>query len=111
MPLDVLGHLIHQVQLQRPKELGVMMSDVSLYRFEKLFLRTACELRPALAFGDPPAAFVDRGYSALVNAVQLHFACPTENAVSCYPGVHAQEKTTSTLSIRFQNVAAVRTRH
>jgi hypothetical protein len=107
MPLDVLGHLIHQVQLQRPKELGMMMSDVPLYRFEELFLRTACELRPALAFRDPPMAFIDRGYSAPVNTVQPHFACPTENAISCYPGVHGAQETTSTLSIRFQNVAAV----
>jgi hypothetical protein len=55
MPFDVLGHLIHEIQLQRPEELGVMMGDVSLHRFEQLLLRTACELRPALAFGDPLA--------------------------------------------------------
>jgi hypothetical protein len=57
MPLDVLGHLIHQVQLHCPKELGVMMSDVPLDRLEELLLRTACELRPALTVGDPCMPF------------------------------------------------------
>ena len=55
MPVDVLGHLIHHIQLKRPQELGMMMGDVPLYRFEELLLRSACELRPALAFGDPLA--------------------------------------------------------
>jgi hypothetical protein len=109
MPLDVLGHLIHQVQLHCPEELGVMMRDVPLDRFEELLLRTACELRPALAVRDPRMPFVQRGYSALVNTAWLYLACPTEHVYWCCPGVHARQDEPLALSIRFQNVAAVQT--
>ena len=50
---NVLGHLHQHIQLQRPEELGVMMRDVLLSRLEQLLLGATCELRPALAVGDP----------------------------------------------------------
>ena len=34
VPPDVLGHLMHRFQLQRPKELRMMMGEVSLSRGE-----------------------------------------------------------------------------
>jgi hypothetical protein len=61
VPLDVFGHLIHQIQLKRPQELWVMMRDVSLNRLEELCLGPTCELRPALAVGNPCMRPVYRG--------------------------------------------------
>src|SRR5690242_19496287 len=89
MPPDVLGHLHHHVQLQRPQELGVVMCDVPLDRVEELLLGPACKLRPALAVSDPSVPFGDRGHSALVLAASRHVARPTERVSWCYPGVHA----------------------
>jgi hypothetical protein len=79
VPHDVLGHLIHRVQLQCPKELGVMMCEVSLDRVEQLLLGSACELRPAFADGDPPVAVRDFGHMALLVAVWLLLVRPTES--------------------------------
>jgi hypothetical protein len=111
MPFDVLGHLIHQIQLKRPQELWVMMRDVSLNRLEELCLGATCELRPALAVGDPCVPSVDRGSSAPVNAIPRHVACPPDYASLCCPGVHDRQDVAPTLSIRFQNVAGARTRN
>jgi hypothetical protein len=69
VPPDVLGHLMHRVQLQCPEELGVMMSEVSLNRLEQLLLGLSCELRPALAVGDPAMSVRDPGHLALVDSV------------------------------------------
>ena len=59
VPPDVLGHLMHRVQLQCPKKLRVMMGDVSLSSLEQLLLGIACELRPALTEGDPTVSVLD----------------------------------------------------
>lgn len=69
VPPDVLGHLMHRVQLQCPEELGVMMSEVSLNRLEQLLLGLSCELRPALAVSDPTMSVRDPGHLALVDSV------------------------------------------
>ena len=62
VPPDVLGHLMHRGQLQRPEELGVMMGEVSLSRIEQLLLGIASELRPALAESDPSVSVLDHGH-------------------------------------------------
>jgi hypothetical protein len=49
---NVLGHLHHHFQLERPHELGMVMSDMAFRRLEEIQSRIACELRPALAKGD-----------------------------------------------------------
>ena len=79
MPPDVLGHLMHRLQLQCPEELGVMMSEVSLDRIEQLLFGSACELRPAFAEGNPPVAVRDGGHLALIVAVWLSLVRPTES--------------------------------
>ncbi len=48
------------------------MCEVALKRSEELALVVACELRPALAVGDPPMPSVDAGPEAVVNAVLCH---------------------------------------
>ena len=52
---------MHRGQLKRPDELWVPMGEVSLSRVEQLLLGFACELRPALAEGDPTASVLDYG--------------------------------------------------
>jgi hypothetical protein len=37
----------------------MVMCEMSLDRFEELFVGTACEARPALAVGDPSLPFAD----------------------------------------------------
>jgi len=69
VPPDVLGHLMHRVQLQCPEELGVMMSEVSLNRVEQFLLGVSGELRPALAVSDPAMSVRDPGHLALVDSV------------------------------------------
>jgi hypothetical protein len=69
VPPDVLGHLMHRVQLQCPEELGVMMSEVSLNRVEQFLLGVSGELRPALAVSDPTMSVRDLGHLALVDSV------------------------------------------
>ena len=111
MPPNVLGHLHQHIQLQCPEELGVMMCDVLLSGIEELFLGASSELRPALAVGDPQMLFFDRGHMSLISAVRFHLARPAEGVGRCDPGVHAGQDSPCALSIRFQNVAARRTRH
>jgi hypothetical protein len=77
-----------------------MMSEVSLSRIEQLFLGIACELRPALAEGDP-------SMSVLESVALLHLVRPTERVGLCNPGVHARHDACGPLSIRFQIVAGV----
>jgi hypothetical protein len=48
------------------------MCEVALKRCEELALVIACELRPALAIGDPPVPSVDPGHEAVVNAILFH---------------------------------------
>lgn len=38
----------------------MMVCEVLLDRIEELLVGAACELRPALAVGNPPLLFVDR---------------------------------------------------
>src|SRR5690242_17117260 len=83
-----------------------MMRNVLLSRLEQLMLGATCELRPALAEGDPSMPFVDRGHKSMVVAARLHTARPTEHVGWCNPGVHGQQETPFPLSIRFHNVAA-----
>lgn len=58
----LLGHLTHHISSKRPQELWMVMSEVRLRRLEELLPRVPCELRPALAVGDPAVLFVDRGH-------------------------------------------------
>jgi hypothetical protein len=70
---------MHRLQLQCPKELRVMMCEVSLDRVEQLLFGSACDLRPALADNDPPVTVPDGGQMALIVAVWLLLARPTES--------------------------------
>ena len=104
VPPDVLGHLMHRVQLKCPKELWVMMGEVSLGRIEQLLLGLSCELRPALAEGDPtiPVLICGRGH----DVTQRCLAAPTRGRrISCGPGDHGAKAVVGPLSIRFQIVA------
>jgi hypothetical protein len=47
----------------------MMMREVSLHHIEELLVGGPCELRPALAVGDPTMPFVDCGQDALVVVV------------------------------------------
>jgi len=49
---DILGHLKHQLGLQSPQELRVVMCEMSLDRGEELLVVAPCELRPTLAMRD-----------------------------------------------------------
>ena len=84
-----------------------MMSEVSLSRFEQLYLRIADELRPALAECDPSMSVLERGHVTLVVVAPFHLARPTESVGLCDPGVHARQDARRPLSIRFQIVAGV----
>jgi hypothetical protein len=50
----------------------MVMCEMSLSRREELVLVVACELRPALAVGDPPGPFVDFGRVAVIEAASFH---------------------------------------
>jgi hypothetical protein len=78
VPPDLLGHLMHRVQLQCPEELGVMMCEVSLDRVEQLLLGSACKLRPAFADDNPPVTVHDFGQIPLIVAVSLLLVRPTD---------------------------------
>jgi hypothetical protein len=84
-----------------------MMGEVSLSRFEQLFLGVAGELRPALAKGNPSMSVLERGHSTLVPVARFHLARPTESVGLWYPGVHGRHDVAWPLSIRFQIVAGV----
>jgi hypothetical protein len=79
LPPDSLGHLMYRLQLQRPQELRMVMSEVSLSRFEELLFGLARELRPTFAEGDPTMS---------------RFDCS-----------HCRDDCAAPLSIRFQIVA------
>ena len=94
-PRTFLGHLLHHIQLQRPQELWVVMCEVLLCRVEELLLGIPCELRPALAVGDPAWAasligviVLEQGgcrpASALIRA--------TSQVVLCGPGDHGSAR-------------------
>ena len=72
LPPDVLGHLAHRPRTHRPKELRMVVSKVPLCRYVELALIVSCELRPALAVGDPLAPSIDRGRVAVVRAAMRH---------------------------------------
>ena len=78
VPPDLLGHLMHRLQLQCPEELGVMMCEVSLDRVEQLLLGSACKLRPAFADDNPPVAVHDFGLITLIVAVWLLLTRPVD---------------------------------
>jgi hypothetical protein len=61
---NILGHLHHQIRLQRPQELWMVVREMPLDRFEQLLIGATHELRPALAVGDPSLPFIDRGHFA-----------------------------------------------
>jgi hypothetical protein len=50
----------------------MVVCEVPLSRLEQLLLVVACELRPALAAGNPPVASIDSGREAVVNPVLRH---------------------------------------
>ena len=91
LPPDVLGHLVHQLQPQRPEELRMVVREVALSSVEQFLMRIACELRPALAISDPPVTVVDRGDSPPIAATRSHlFLRPAENLCVCDPGFHGR---------------------
>jgi hypothetical protein len=49
-----------------PKELGVVMREVSLGRLEQFVLGISRESRPTLAEGNPAVLFVDWGHRSSV---------------------------------------------
>ena len=61
---DIFGHLKHHFRLHCPHELRMVVCEVSLHCIEELLIGLSCELRPALAVGDPSMRFVDRGHMA-----------------------------------------------
>ena len=100
---DVLGHLVHHIQLQRPEELRMMVSEVLLHRIEQLLLGAAGELRPALADRrSDGVSSIDR--HALAVAAPASPRAPRRGCRWWTP-VHAREDRQSPLSIRFQIVA------
>jgi hypothetical protein len=68
---DILGHLHHDLRIQRPQELGMVVREMLLYRLEQLLIGVSCETRPALAVGDSPLPSVDRGRRPFVVVVLL----------------------------------------
>jgi hypothetical protein len=67
--------LKHHIRLQRPEELRMMVCEVLLNRIEELRVGAACQLRPALAVGDPMVPFDDR---FTVAAIRLSLTRPAE---------------------------------
>jgi hypothetical protein len=97
---------MHQLQPQRPEELGVMVREVALRGVEQFLLRIARELRPALAVSDPSVSVPDRDHAPPVYAVHLHLVLrPAENIRVSDPGFHVGHNARCALSIRFQIVA------
>jgi hypothetical protein len=95
---------MHHIQLQRPEELRMMMREMSLRRVEQRFVRVACELRPALAVGDPTMTVRRSGQLAVAAALHLGLR-PAEDVCISDPGFHGWHDLSSALSIRFQIVA------
>ena len=80
-----------------------MMGEVSLSRIEQLLLGVSCELRPALAVGDPTVAVLDCGHLALVAATLLHLTRPTESVGVWNPGLHDAEQSLRRVVDTFPN--------
>jgi hypothetical protein len=59
---DILSHLHHNLRIQRPQELGMVVREMLLDRLKQLLIGATCELRPALAMSD--SALLDRGHIA-----------------------------------------------
>jgi hypothetical protein len=59
---------MNHIQSQCPKELRVVMREVTLGCVEQFLLGAAGESRPALAIGDPAILFGDRGDGSSVVA-------------------------------------------
>ena len=72
LPPDVLGHLTHHPRPQRPQELRMVVSEVSLSRQEELALVAPCEFRPTLAVGDSSVPSVDCGRLAVIATAPRH---------------------------------------
>ena len=63
-PRTFLGHLRHNVEPNRPQELGMVMGEMILRRIEELLLGVTLEPRPTLAIRDPVVLSVDWGHSS-----------------------------------------------
>jgi hypothetical protein len=61
---NLLSHLHHHRRIQRPQQLGMVMREMPLHGLKQLLIGAACELRPALAVGDPAFPLIDRGHFA-----------------------------------------------
>ena len=71
----------------------MVVSEVSLSRGKELSLIVACELRPALAVGDPPVPSIDFGRVAVIDAtLRTLWLRPSENVAALYLGVHWSRK-------------------
>jgi hypothetical protein len=60
----------------------MMVSEMPLRRRVELVLVVTCELRPALAVGDPPVPCVDFGHMAIVLAAWRHLERPAERVAA-----------------------------
>ena len=59
----------------------MVMREVSLGHTEQFLFGVSCELRPALAIGDPTICVLDRGHLSSVCVAWLHLVRPTERVV------------------------------
>ena len=87
---DILGHLHHDLRVHRPKELGMVVREMLLYCLKQLLIRATCELRPALAVGDPSLPPFDRGRRLFVVVLPL-IRRPAEDVLKVTP-IHGPER-------------------
>jgi hypothetical protein len=83
---------MNHIQSHRPKELRVVMCEVTLCRVEQFQLGTAGESRPTLAIGNPAIVFGDRGDGSSAVVAWRNVALPQERSVLCDPGSHGSAR-------------------
>ena len=85
----------------------MVMCEVLLGRVEKLLLGLPCELRPALAVGDPAGLFADRRHGCRTRRLQAYemLLSVTSHVVLVAPVTTVGKAVEWTLAISFQNVA------
>ena len=69
----------------------MVMCEVPLNRIEELLLGFASELRPALAVGDPPVPFRDRGHLALLSRLADSSCAPPRVSAGVTPVPRRQD--------------------
>ena len=85
----------------------MVMCEVLLGRVEKLLLGVPCELRPALAVGNPAELFADRRHVCRTRRLQAYEIrlSVISQVVLVAPVTTVGKAVEWTLAIRFQNVA------